>query len=123
MIDLEMIIVEDDPLYQSIYVDALRGFGAHLTFCNSVQLAASLFELISPDVIIVDLGLPDGDGVDAIARVRDNSDPHKPYIVVVTSSDDAHRHQQALNAGASKVLIKPIDAEEFQTVLRSLSES
>ena len=121
MKDLELIIVEDDPIYQGIYIEAIHGAKAHLTFCGTVSLAVSLCSLITPDVIIVDLGLPDGDGVEAIQKIRENDESASAYVIVATGSTNSDEHQRALDAGANKVLVKPIDSEDLQSTLQALS--
>ena len=74
MKDLELIIVEDNPIDQSAYIEAIQGANAHLTFCSTVSLVVSLSSLLTPDMIIVDLGLPDGVGVEAIQEIRKNDE-------------------------------------------------
>ncbi len=120
--DLKIIVVEDDPLYQAVYVDAISPLQCHLSFCYTISLAVELSVLINPDVIVVDLGLPDGDGTEAITNIRQKLSKNPPFVVVVTGSENPDRHQAALEAGANKVMVKPIDAEGLQNVLRSVSE-
>ena len=121
MRDIELIIVEDDPIYQGIYAESIRGIDVHMSFCGTVSLAVSLFSLITPDAIIVDLGLPDGDGVDAIKEIINSSVAVAPYIIVATSSTDASHHQRAIEAGANKVMVKPIDDQALKETLLALA--
>jgi DNA-binding response OmpR family regulator len=64
-----------------------------------------------PHVVVLDLGLPDGDGVDVIRRLRQFPDP--PAVVVVTGHTDATRRRTALDAGAATCLLKPTDPDEL----------
>ena len=118
---LEMIIVEDDPISQALYIEAIHGAKAHLTFCGTVSLAVSLSALITPDVIIVDLGLPDGDGVEVIQDIRKNDQSASAYVIVATASKKTDDHQRALDAGADALLVKPVDSKDLQKILQILS--
>lgn len=110
---LEIILVEDDPISQALYIEAIHGAKAHLTFCGSVSLAVSLSSVITPDVIIVDLGLPDGDGVEVIQEIRKNDQSASAYVIVATASKKTDDHQRALDAGADALLVKPVDSKDL----------
>ena len=68
-----------------------------------------------PDVILLDLGLPDMDGVDIIKKVRTWS--NTPIIVISARSED-HDKVEALDAGADDYLTKPFSVEELLARLR-----
>lgn len=121
MRDLELIVVEDDPMAQTIYIDALTGTGCHASFCSTVSSALNLASTINPDVIIMDLGLPDGSGVDAIKRIT--SAGLCSNILVATASQKIAEHQAAMDAGADLVLVKPIDQDELHRRILSFSGS
>ena len=78
---------------------------------------ASIFESVSqkPDIIILDLGLPDMDGVDIIKKVREWS--NVPIIVVSARSEDKDKID-ALDAGADDYLTKPFSVDELLARLR-----
>jgi two-component system KDP operon response regulator KdpE len=61
--------------------------------------------------VILDLGLPDADGVDVIRKLRQLPEP--PAVVVVTGHTDAGRRKTAIEAGASACLLKPTDPDEL----------
>lgn len=121
MSELKLLIVEDDPFCQQIYTDYLQNVRCHISFCISASLAASLNELLNPTAVIIDLGLPDSDGVDALAQITAQSEGKtKPYLLVVTGSEDPERHQAALDAGADAVMMKPLAKPEFDALLALL---
>jgi DNA-binding NarL/FixJ family response regulator len=68
------------------------------------------------DVAVVNLGLPDGDGVDLIAKMR-KTEPDVPVLVLTLSRDPAH-HARALEAGAERVLTKDASIEEIVDAVR-----
>lgn len=123
MRDLQLVVVEDDPVYQEYYLGALQPLRCHLSFCHTLSLAVSLSEFVLPDAIIVDLFLPDGDGVKAITEILDQISAKVPYIIVVTGSTDEALHQRALKAGANKILVKPISESELISTLEMLAHT
>lgn len=120
MRDLELIVVEDDPMAQTIYIDALSGTGCHASFCGTVSSALNLASTTNPDVIIMDLGLPDGSGIEAIKRIT--AAGLCSNILVATASQKTSEHQAAMDAGADVVLVKPIDQDELHRRIVSLSQ-
>ena len=64
-----------------------------------------------PHVVVLDLGLPDADGVEVIRRLRQLADP--PAVVVVTGHTNADRQRAAVEAGAAACLLKPTDPDEL----------
>lgn len=78
---------------------------------RTVREALAVARTFHPHVVVLDLGLPDGDGVDVIGKLRQLPDP--PAIVVVTGHTDTSRRQTALEAGAAACLLKPTDPDEL----------
>lgn len=117
----EIVIVEDDSLDQELYINYLNESGYHLSFCSSNEAAINLATAMPPDLMIVDLGLPDGSGVTTIAALRTRAKATTMAILVVTGSTDPVKHEAALAAGADKVLTKPIDGSTLRAVIWELT--
>ena len=111
-----ILIVEDDKAVRNLMGTTLdmQEYRYHMAK-NGAQ---ALMEAVSqrPDVIILDLGLPDMDGVDLIKKVRSWS--NVPIIVVSARSEDADK-VNALDAGADDYLTKPFSVEELLARLRA----
>ena len=111
----QILVVEDDAAVSNLICTTLetQSYQYHLagTGAAAVLAAASC----RPDVIILDLGLPDMDGVDIIKKVRSWS--NVPIIVVSARSDDRDK-VEALDAGADDYLVKPFSVEELLARLR-----
>ena len=99
-----VLIVEDDNAVKSLIATALKVQGYRLLEAGTGGAALLEATTKNPDVIILDLGLPDADGIDLIRQVRTWS--HTPIIVVSARTEDADK-VAALDAGADDYLIKP----------------
>jgi two-component system KDP operon response regulator KdpE len=78
---------------------------------RTVRDALKVARAFHPHVVVLDLGLPDGDGIDVISKLRQFPDP--PAVLVVTGHTDALRRKTALEAGAAACLLKPTDPDEL----------
>ena len=110
-----ILVVEDDPAVARLISTTLetRNYQYH----RVQNGAGALLEAASarPDVILLDLGLPDMDGIDVIRKIRGWS--NVPILVVSARSDDTDK-VSALDAGADDYLIKPFSVEELFARLR-----
>ncbi|MHA6532138.1 response regulator [Paenibacillus sp. BAC0078] len=110
-----ILVVEDDKPIRKLITTTLetQGYKYHTAETG----AASILEAASrqPDIMILDLGLPDMDGVDIITKVRSWS--NIPIIVVSARSEDRDKID-ALDAGADDYLTKPFSVEELLARLR-----
>ncbi|HHY26345.1 MAG TPA: response regulator [Desulfitobacterium dehalogenans] len=110
-----ILVVEDDKAIQKLITTTLETQGYH--YHTSGTGEGSILEAISrrPDIMILDLGLPDMDGVDIIKKIRAWS--NMPIIVVSARSEDRDKIN-ALDAGADDYLTKPFSVEELLARLR-----
>lgn len=110
-----ILIVEDDNAVKNLIVTALetQGYRYH-TVANGMQ---AVLEAATqrPDIMLLDLGLPDMDGVEVIRKVRSWSD--LPIIVISARSEDTDKID-ALDAGADDYLTKPFSVDELLARLR-----
>ena len=113
----KILIVEDDAAISNLIATTLetQDYQYHVAKTGVAALleAASY----SPDVVILDLGLPDMDGVDIIRKVRGWS--NLPIIVVSARNEDSDK-VSALDAGADDYLTKPFSVEELLARLREM---
>ena len=112
---LVVLVVEDDPPIRNLITTTLQAHDYHyLTAANG---KSAILEATShnPDVIFLDLGLPDIDGVEIIKKIRTWS--NVPIIVISARSEDVEKIE-ALDAGADDYLTKPFSVEELLARLR-----
>ena len=112
---LQILVVEDDAPVRNLITTTLKAHKyRYLTAPNgeSAILEASTH---NPDVMLLDLGLPDMDGVDVIRKIRTWT--NLPIIVISARSEDTDKID-ALDAGADDYLTKPFSVEELLARLR-----
>ena len=110
-----ILIVEDDPPIRNLISVALESHDYRcLVACNA---SGAMLEATShnPDIMLLDLGLPDQDGMEVIRKIRSWS--NMPIIVISARSDDPDKID-ALDAGADDYLTKPFSVEELLARLR-----
>lgn len=110
-----ILVVEDDAAVRNLMAVTLetRGYRYHLARNGAEALIEATAH--QPDVILLDLGLPDMDGVEIIHKVRSWSG--MPIIVISARTDDADK-VEALDAGADDYLTKPFSVDEMLARLR-----
>lgn len=110
-----ILVVEDDAPVRNLIVTTLKTHDyKYLTAPNGSE-AILLASSHNPDVMFLDLGLPDMDGVDVIRQIRSWS--NMPIIVISARSEDEDKIA-ALDAGADDYLTKPFSVEELLARLR-----
>ena len=110
-----ILVVEDDLPVQNLITVTLQAQGTRYLTAQTGQAAVITAATHNPDIILLDLGLPDLDGVEVIRRVRSWS--NVPIIVISARSEDPDKID-ALDAGADDYLTKPFSVAELLARLR-----
>ena len=110
-----ILVVEDDPSVKSLITTTLQMHDYRYITASGGNAAIMQTTSHRPDIILLDLGLPDMDGVDVIKKVRTWS--NVPIIVISARSEDTDKID-ALDAGADDYLTKPFSVEELLARLR-----
>ena len=111
----QILVVEDDNAVAKLMMATMESQGYHYRIAKTG--AGAIMEALSykPEVMILDLGLPDTDGIEVINKIRAWS--NMPIIVVSARSEDADK-VAALDAGADDYLTKPFSVDELLARLR-----
>lgn len=112
-----VLVVDDDPAIRRFLRIALRTQGYTVFEAGSGRAALEAAGSLRPDVLILDLGLPDGDGVDVTRHLR-RRDPVP--ILILSVRDQETDKVAALEAGADDYLTKPFGVAELHARLRAL---
>lgn len=109
-------IVEDDPSVKKMLEITFREYQFNHISCESKQSAMIMFLSHNPDLLIVDLGLPDGDGKEFIKQIREIS---KLPIMVLSARHDEKEIIASLDAGADDYITKPFSVNELLARIRA----
>lgn len=112
-----ILIVEDDTPIRNLITTALGMESYRLRTASGGEQAVMEAASHQPDIILLDLGLPDMDGIEVIRRVRSWSSV--PIIIISARSEDRDKID-ALDAGADDYLTKPFSTLELQARIRSV---
>lgn len=111
-----ILAVEDDTPIRNLITTTLGAHDYGYVTAGSGQEAITATASHNPQIILMDLGLPDMDGVEVITRIRSWS--NVPIIVISARSEDADKIA-ALDAGADDYLVKPFSVDELLARLRA----
>lgn len=110
-----ILVVEDDTSVRNLITTTLKAHGYRYLTSPNGQSAILEASSHNPDIVLLDLGLPDLDGVEIIKKIRTWS--NMPIIVISARSEDTDKIE-ALDAGADDYLTKPFSVEELLARLR-----
>lgn len=110
-----ILVVEDDPTVRNLITTTLRSNDHRYLTAPNGETAIASASSQQPDIVLLDLGLPDMDGVEIIKRIRSWS--QMPIIVISARSEDVDKIA-ALDAGADDYLTKPFSVAELLARLR-----
>lgn len=112
---LQILIVEDDPPVRNLITTTLKAHDYKYIVAENGDEAIRQASTCNPDIVLLDLGLPDVDGVEVIRKIRTWS--NMPIIVISARSEDGDKIE-ALDNGADDYLTKPFSVEELLARLR-----
>ena len=111
----KVLVVDDDPSLLKALRIGLTARGDEVLLAHSGAEAINQVALAGPDLVILDLGLPDLDGLEVCRRIREFSDVP---IVVLSAYGDERRKVEALDSGADDFVTKPFGMAELEARLR-----
>src|SRR5262245_31235503 len=109
-----VLIVDDDADFQAAMAELVRGEGFAVETAGSLADAHAIFKVRVPDVVLVDLTLPDGNGLELLSAVEG---PGAPEMIVISGHATLDNAIDALRQGASDYLTKPVDLPRLRAIL------
>lgn len=114
---MRILIIEDDIALANGVMQNLKQQGYSLDHFDRVQLALNACMQVSYDLIILDLGLPDADGLTFLEKYRKK---HTSPVLILTARERIEDKIKGLDLGADDYLLKPFDQAELQARIRAL---
>ena len=116
---MKVLLIEDDAAVAAGVVDGLRGTGFQvLHVASGAEGAAKALEADGPDLVLLDLGLPDVDGYDVCRTIRATS---QVPIIVISARDDEIDRVVGLELGADDYVTKPFGIRELVARIRAVT--
>jgi two-component system, NtrC family, response regulator AtoC len=117
---LKVLIVEDDLATRKGLEESVKDLGGETRSVGSVKEASRAVEEFDPRLLIVDIHLPDGDGIEVLRAARE-TDPDREGIVI-TGQGSIDNAIEALRAGAVDYLLKPLRPAQLEVVFNRLAD-
>jgi two-component system nitrate/nitrite response regulator NarL len=115
---MKVVLIDDHALFREGVESLLRRRGVEVTACAGARQGIRQVGEIKPDVVMVDLRMPDMDGVEVLQAIKqqDNSIP----VLILTTSDDARDLRDCLQYEASGYLLKDMEPDDLVAALRKV---
>ena len=108
------LVIEDEPHIARLLREILESQGHAVTEIEDGALAASAVRALRPDVVLLDIGLPNVHGLDVLEDVKGDPDTAHVPVIVVTAWWSADLSGRARAMGATAVIAKPFEIEEVR---------
>jgi two-component system, cell cycle response regulator DivK len=115
-----VLIVEDDPESRGFLVDLLNHHGFRTDAAHNGLQALDKALASTPDLVLADIVVPGIDGIELCRRLRADARTRAVPVVAVTGYEDRHYRVRAMEAGANRVLIKPLEPDSLIREVREL---
>ncbi|MBI5208955.1 MAG: response regulator transcription factor [Elusimicrobia bacterium] len=123
----QILVVEDQTATLDLICDVLRGAGFEVQQAQSVAKARDSIQKATPELMILDRGLPDADGLDFLRELRKESKWAELPVIILTARKAVEERVMGLRGGADDYLAKPFHTEELiarvETLLRRTGKS
>jgi DNA-binding response OmpR family regulator len=116
-----VLVVEDNALVTSATRILLEEAGFRVSTAARLSEAYAICRDDPPEAILLDLRLPDGDGLSLLKRLREEGAP-LPVVVALTGRDEPEIRVRCLRAGCVEVLVKPVDVRALTLQIKSWIE-
>jgi two-component system cell cycle response regulator DivK len=116
----QVLVVEDNARNMKLFRDVLAASGYRILEATTGSLAVELAQRHIPDVVLMDVQLPDLDGVEALRRIRTDARTAFVSVVAVTAQAMDGDRERFLRAGFDAYLPKPVDVLHLLETVREL---
>jgi DNA-binding response OmpR family regulator len=116
---MNILIIEDDPTDLKLLIAVLDHSGHHAIGKATAELALAEIKARKPEMILLDLKLPDLPGLELARRLKADPDTQSIPIVAVTALRDQFSRGDALAAGCDAYIVKPVDTRTLSAQIES----
>ena len=117
---MNILLVEDHPALQQLIAGHLHAQGMRVAVAGTGSAALEAAAAGAPDAVILDLGLPDMDGMEVLRRLRAGPGGATAPVLILTARDGVAHRIAGLDGGADDYILKPFDLDEFDARLRAV---
>lgn len=110
-----VVVVDDDPLITRLLEARLTTPGRRVTSLSSLEAARRFLRHVRPDLVLLDLFLPDGDGRSLLSEIRHDETTAGIPVIVISGADDASVVEEVTALGASGFIAKPFLGDDVAT--------
>lgn len=118
---MKVLLIDDEPFYNKLLSRPMQDAGHEFDYCKTGKDGLALISAKIPDVIIVDLLLPDIPGFEILTRLRRDSKFNHIPVIIITAKSELGDKLKAFELGADDYLIKPFQPEELVARMRILA--
>lgn len=108
-------IIEDEPDFSQPLAEVLEAVGYEIRIADSIAAYKANVDLDAIDLLILDRTLPDGDGLDLLPVIRQQSDVP---VIMLTGMSAINERVRGMNADADHYLVKPVDIDELLAIIQ-----
>jgi len=116
-----LLLVEDSASLAETYRAYIASLGVEVEMAGTLAEARAAVEAAPPDIVLLDIRLPDGDGLELLDTLPDGA--AGPRVVVITAHGSVQVAVDAMRAGAADFLVKPFDGERLRTTVANALEA
>lgn len=116
---MRLLLIEDDPILGGALADYLRGLDHAIDWVQRLEDAEAAKDTVGYDQILLDLNLPDGRGLEFLARLRSNR--NSTPVIILTARDQISDRLAGLNSGADDYMVKPFDLAELSARIAAVA--
>ncbi|WP_209424291.1 sigma-54 dependent transcriptional regulator [Pararhodobacter sp. SW119] len=116
-----ILLVEDTPSLQMIYAAALDRAGFKAEVCGTAAEGRDAFDRLRPSVVLLDLMLPDGTGLDVMRYMLGKAP--QTCVIVITAHGSINKAVEMMRAGAHEFLVKPFDDQRLLAAIENARRS
>ncbi|MDD5053602.1 MAG: response regulator [Sulfuricurvum sp.] len=116
---LTAMVVEDEVVANDLLSSTFKNFFADVTSAYNGAEALRMYEKINPDIIFVDIIMPEIDGIELARRIR-SINPSQ-IIIVISASNDIQKISESIEVGVNSFIQKPIDTKKILEMLQNIT--